>query len=253
MKRTLKRIVYGLFYLCLLGAVGWGIYALFFKPAPSCTNKKQDVNEEGVDCGVVCGTYCIPAAIRPVNVVGTPVIFISEPGIVTALVEVRNENTDFAAKQLPYEFVVRDDAGTVLGNKVGETVLYGGEIKYLIETIPVDKTKTPSQASLFAGTPSWVPASALTKPRLGQLTGETTREGNRIVLRGSIASEEVIPIPKVRIVAVFLSELGIPAGASWADLPQIEAGAHVPFTIFYPDPGNIDLTRTKVIATPLLP
>ena len=54
MKRTLKQLLYGFFYLVILLAVVLGAYLLFFQKSSSCFDNIKNQEAVGIDCGGSC-------------------------------------------------------------------------------------------------------------------------------------------------------------------------------------------------------
>ena len=64
--RFVKQLLFGGIFLAIIGGIGWWFFRLAV-PAPSCTDGIQNGQEEGLDCGTVCGKSC-PAPVQSLTV-----------------------------------------------------------------------------------------------------------------------------------------------------------------------------------------
>ena len=90
--------------MAIIIALGVAIAALILIPtvyqSPSCTDQKQNQEEEGVDCGGPCSYLC--AALVEPPVVRFTKALAQAPGRVDAVAYVENLNRGIAARNVPY-------------------------------------------------------------------------------------------------------------------------------------------------------
>jgi len=114
-------------------------------PKPSCTDGKQNQQEDDVDCG---GT-CTPCVARPVEMVThwvKPFKIAEGRYDVAALIE--NSNPHYAIKSLEYQFKVYDSKNILIGQKRGVTFVNPQE-KFLIFEANIDTgLKIPARVFL---------------------------------------------------------------------------------------------------------
>src|SRR3989338_2324993 len=96
--RTFKQIVYGLFYLVILGAILYAAYLTWLKPAPSCFNGFKDAGEEGIDCGGIFARACMSSGLSEMEVVVIPKIFPPTQTSISVIAQFQNKNAAFAAQ-----------------------------------------------------------------------------------------------------------------------------------------------------------
>jgi hypothetical protein len=118
MNRLTKQLLYGGFFLLIIGVVGWSGYRLAI-PAASCTDGLQNGREEGRDCGAVCGKSC-PAPVRPLTAPSVQLIHYGNDTY-DALVRLENPNTSYGAARVDYVLVVSDASGASLATRRGST------------------------------------------------------------------------------------------------------------------------------------
>src|SRR3989344_4548698 len=123
MQRIGKQFIYGVFYLAIFGGLIYASYFFLVKPAPTCTDRKQNQEEAGLDCG---GPNCAPctAGLSPVAIRLSTVLRGAEP---VALVRLANPNTTFGAERISYRIEVLDSGDAALRTLEGETFVYPGE------------------------------------------------------------------------------------------------------------------------------
>lgn len=93
--------------------VAYKAYPYIF-PAPTCFDKKQNADEEGIDCGGSCGNICT-ASILPLEVKFARYTE-SEDGVydLVAMVENKNINKNTQGSLADYTFTVYDKAGQIV-------------------------------------------------------------------------------------------------------------------------------------------
>lgn len=247
-RRIGKQLLYGLFYLALWGILGFLIYMLFLKPAPSCFDNIQNQSEEGVDCGGPCQTECLPQFIEPLSARGGVSIFPVDSRHVDALVEIVNLNTSEAARSFNYAFTFYGASGASTTPISGKSYVYAGEIKYLAVS-NVSVSEIPAYADLTLSDPSWVAAGGFHKPKLAiqNYTTIVAPSGN-LEVDGRIINQDAIPFDAINIVAIFYSSSGGPAAVSNTLITNLNLNESKAFTISHPNIRNVNLAATKVYA-----
>lgn len=234
MKRGFKKFFYGIFYLATLGLIGLGFYNTFLKPPASCSDKIQNQNEEGVDCGVLsCGKICLPADIRPVVQSGKVEVVALGQGKYSLLVLVSNPNLDYALESFDYKFDFRNTTGEIVKTLNGKSFVYGGEQKYISEPVVETGSLDVSTVSFSLGNEQWVEAVDFEQPRIeGSKKEEVTEGGVRVL--GIMKNSSTVNLPLVRAVAVFTSDSGVILGTASTQVDGLNAGESKEFTILHP-------------------
>ena len=103
-------------------------------PKPTCSDKKMNGPEEGVDCGGVCNLRC-SEQVRPLTVEWSKAVMVEE-GVYDLVAMNNNANIDNASKQIGFSFILYDKLGTVLGIFSGSTTApLGGEFPIILPSI----------------------------------------------------------------------------------------------------------------------
>jgi len=253
MARLAKKLVYGILYLSVLGAVIFGIYEIFVKPPFSCTNLRQDAGEEGVDCGGICSQICLPPDIAPVSIMGDTKVFQvpGSPNAAGILGQVQNPNAFFAAKSFDYVFKLFDEKGDLIESLKGQSFIYAAEIKYLLVPNVVPNVQIPpghrfTSAELSVSNPVWAKSSAFRKPDLAVQNQSTGQSGNFIQALGTVLSRESVLVPKVLVAVIFSDSKG-PKGVSQTEIDNLAPGESRNFVVNYPAFSDFNKALTRVL------
>lgn len=257
MRRRIKQFVYGTFYTIVLVGILLSAYFSLIRPAPTCFDGKQNQGEEGIDCGGVCGNYCI---VSPVPL-GTPsavrVLPISSgegasPRF-TLLAEVENRNEAYGALAFSYTFETYDASGGLLGTFSGTSFIYPREVKYVVATaLEVAGGTLPSRATLSITGTEWVPTSALRPARLIVRDARTEVGEAAVEVQGVVVNDDTVPLPRIGIVAVFYDLQGRIVGASKTELVRVGPRETRSFGVFHPLIPSIDPGRTRIFPEAVL-
>lgn len=249
--RRAKQIIYGAFYLIVLGVIFAAVYFRFLKPAPSCFDAVQNQGEAGVDCGGPCAAVCLPSALQKIAIVGGVSFFPSSAGHDTLLAQVANPNSGLAAPVIDYRFDLFDATGTLIGSVPGGSFMYASEVKYLLAAnvavpVPVD------HAVLAMQDPVWVEAAKLgLVPQFKNplpVTGSAI-SSSTITVNGRIVNSDLVTFTNILIVAVFRGTAGgAPLGASQTKVDRLAPNEAQDFSVMYPAGAAIDPSLTQLYA-----
>ncbi len=117
-----RKGIYLGFIVFFLTAASFFIFSKFWYTAPTCFDKVQNGDEQGIDCGGSCAKICSAGLIRPI-VRWDPRLFEVLPGVWSSLVYVENPNVGTSAVYVPYTLTIFDEKNNVLAKREGATVL----------------------------------------------------------------------------------------------------------------------------------
>ncbi len=252
MPRRVKQVVYGIFYLAILGIIVAGIYFLFFKQAPSCFDGVQNEGEQGVDCGGPCAKVCIPSSIASIAPIGPVYVFSPVAGHVTVLTELENANSDFAAAAFDYVITLYGaDGSSTVASIPGSSFAYAAETKYIVlpnEDVPANV----SHADIAISSVQWVPASqmgAVPQFSFTNVSSSLAAENGYISVSGNITDRDVSSFNNIVVVAIFKDATGAPVGTSQTELDSLAPGATQDFSIIYPaSSSTADVSAAELYA-----
>lgn len=140
-----------IFALTILIVVGAIIY--FFWPQPTCFDKRQNQDEEGVDCG---GGTCIPCSnqIRDINQLWTRPFRISD-GVYDFAALVENTNPFLQASKIDYFVKFYDAENILIAVKENSTYAGAGEKFVIFEPAIVTQNRIPVHAVLEISSVNW--------------------------------------------------------------------------------------------------
>lgn len=142
-RRKKKQIIIAFIYLLFWMGVGFFVYTLYLKPAPSCFDGVQNQNEKGIDCGGSCAKQCPLVGVLEPNLLFAEALAV--PGERSSIVaRLENPNFYYGASSLDYRIDFIAPSGSV-ASKRGSTYLLPRERKYVIENA------LPYPAGGFAG------------------------------------------------------------------------------------------------------
>ena len=139
MTRSGKQVVFGLIFVIAVVLLVFGIYR-WSEPVPTCFDKIQNQQEEGVDCGKVCGNTCLQS-LQPIRVLSSNLFKVSElNGQIDydALFRVYNPNTHFGSANVEYSLRILNLNGDTISSilsKTGSLYILPGQTKYVYEPL----------------------------------------------------------------------------------------------------------------------
>ena len=229
-RRVLKRIFIAVIYLAVFTGLGIGVYFLFRPvPAPPITTP----------------------TIYPIEIIWSQV-FVAGPDLYSAAARVRNPNTNFGASNFSYTFYLYDETGNLLSTPAGESFIWPGESKYIIEG-GISLTKAPTKAVLQLGEPTWreVKNFSGVDLTLGNITYGKGKTGSGKFFSIDFTASNNTPydLSKVYVSAIVLDKDELPIAVASTLLENLKSKERRPFSIpwFSPFPGTpnrVDLIIT---------
>ena len=149
-KRAIIIAIFGMIFLVF----SLTIYFIT-RPTATCTDGIQNQNEEGIDCGGVCGK-CEKNTAE--NLVIEEKGFI-ESGIVgkyDLYAKVKNPNNIYGSNKFRYEFVLKNSTGEVIVTKKGSAYILPGESKYVVGNSIASPNVAPASVDFVLSDQSWV-------------------------------------------------------------------------------------------------
>lgn len=139
----------GIFTIIIIFFTTLLIAPYFSKPA-TCTDGEQNGDEQGIDCGGSCITYCEALAFDPVVIWGRS--FDSKNGSYTAAALVENQNINAFVDRLSYEFSLYDSESVFIARREGIGYLLPNGRTLIIESHIETGSRVPARTE-FRYTP----------------------------------------------------------------------------------------------------
>ncbi|MBI2506598.1 MAG: hypothetical protein HYW00_00425 [Candidatus Colwellbacteria bacterium] len=243
MNRTLKQFAFGSTYLAILVLIAGGVYFLYLKPTPTCTDNRQNQKEAGIDCG----GPCTPCELKELKLITEEVKFFpAGPNQITLVAEVRNPSPDFSA-QFSYQFELGSSSFNQSSKLRGKSLIDAQTAKYIvIPALPIGREDIGSidfNISEF----TWQERPSL--PDI-QIRRETTIDGKRIVISGILQNGSPSNISAVNLQALLFDREDRILNASVTRLEGVPAFGEKEFSIFFPEVEgliqNLDPEKTAI-------
>ena len=248
MRRFLKQLLYGLFYLAFWALVALGVYFIYFRPTPTCTDGVKNQGEEDFDCGGPCDE-CFLRDIKPLRVV-QPQLFEAGEGATTVLVEVRNSNLGYAAPVFGYDLNFYDEQGQIIFSSSDELFIYAGEIKTIVFPALEANFGDIFKTEFLPKDVAWVSGDKFPKPDLEYREIRTFREGAGFAVSGVTMNKSSYAVKQAVISAALINRNGLLVNASKTAASNLAPSEERFFKIFVPvlavESENIDLFQTRI-------
>lgn len=251
MSRGLKQLGYGVLYLAVIAAIGFGVYVRYVRQAPSCFDHIQNQGEQGIDCGPVCGNICMDA-LRPIEVgnAPSPMFFENAPGRATVLALLVNPNADFGATKVSYEFSFYDASHTLVASVPTETFIYPGERRYVALVNAAIPVVADSMGVTIATNTAWAASSSMGLPPNLVFENQTVSSvaSGTVMVNATLANQENFSFSNIAVVAIFHAPSGAVVGVSNTVVDRVDAAGSVPVSLSYPTNVPIDASATELYA-----
>jgi len=176
------------------------IFTASFYRAPSCTDKKQNQGEAGIDCGGPCAFLCTAQNVPPITLF-TGLIH-NATGRTDLIASIENKNFDAAAKNVQYKISLYTENGYFIKNLSGTVDLPPRTVMPIfVPGISVEK-RAPARAFLAVATSSPMWYTLTTDPRNMPIVSHTTLGGTTAAPRieAVLTNESIVPIASVRVI-----------------------------------------------------
>lgn len=243
MSRTWKQLAFGSIYLFIFLLIVIGAYFLYLKPAPACTDNKQNQEETGVDCG----GQCIPCEVKELQpIVEELKFFPAGPDKTTFLAKVSNPSENFIA-EFSYEFQL--EGGLPGGRQLkGKATVAPQASEYIVVPGLSIAPQGIRSINLEISGLDWREPDSL-PPEVG-LTSQTDADQSRVTVSGVLSNRSAVNLASLTLVAILYDKEGQILNASLTRLEGVAAFSQRGFLIFFPEipglVGELDPERTKV-------
>ncbi len=200
-RRIIKQFIYGGFFLAVIFLIGLGIYWIFSSRAGCFDNKKNQL-EEGIDCGGSCVSCGIkyPKNLNASWVKTLPAgenKTIAVSGIENPNIEVGSEFS-YTINIFSKDALSASKDGVILKTLNGNSFIYAGEKKYLVDVFDTD-FKNIDKAEISFSNVNFKPRSNFLKPKaeirefkteiFSNIASSTFNEFTRELKSGMIGSD----------------------------------------------------------------
>lgn len=251
--RLVKQMLYVSLYFLVLALIIFGIYYIWFKPAATCFDNKQNQGETGIDCGGSCQS-CEITQLKSLNKDWIKVLPVSETEI-SLLAEITNPNLNFGAQSFSYQFQVIGPFGILLKTIDGQSFIYPGEKKYLMEAALKISPTDVSRVELTIATSSiiWQSKEELVRPDLEKNSIKTEITNQTVKVNGLIKNEGPLSVSRVKIFALLFDSQNKLLNASFTAVTDLNGLDEKFFSLNFPKGEwvkQLDANRTEIFLEP---
>ncbi len=244
MKRVLKQLIYGGFYVAILSAIGFGAYQFFFvrEEAPSCFDNIKNQDEAEVDCSAKEGEACITCELKKITIIHgeVQVLPVSESAA-TLVLEISNPSMNYGLRRFEYTLDIFSKFGPSVRKIPRYASLYPGEKKYLVESgIDINPDEI-GNVDFTVINPNWEKTSELGAPPVLQVNVNSISD----IPPSKVVQGRVQNMSDKQINSLVIAALGFRSGdlyrAATAELRDLEPGGAYDFRIFLPQFNYSDI------------
>lgn len=247
-KRMKKRVAIISVYLCG-GIIGILLFNYLFGAPASCSDRKMNQGEKGVDCGGPCAPCQEIAQAGKLSVV-EKAITPGGKGTYDAAFRVENPNAELGLSDFSYEIVLKDISGLRIASSSGRSYILPGEKKYVtIIGLKVDGVNEPVYMDVNLGEQKWQGVTKSIKGvqlnanviKYGKVPGSDTTEVQAIV-----RNESDYDFDKVNIVVVVRNEEGRIIALNATEKNTMRSKEERDFRLVWPYVVGGDVSRVTV-------
>jgi hypothetical protein len=206
--RLIKQVTIAAIILVLGGGISYSIYS-FVSLDPTCYDGVKNQGEEGIDCGVKCGTVCEPTIV-PLEVISQKLIKAGE-GEYDFVAQVRNPNTLHGATNVSYEINLKTKDGSPLDVIRGTFYILPVQTKYLVKT-PIRRAEEGITSEFVLKDATWHTVSVadlgIDFPLIGEQHGAVSLPGVKYQVEGTLSNTSDFNFDQVDVLVFLQDEQG---------------------------------------------
>lgn len=212
--------------------------------APSCTDHKQNQDEQGVDCGGPCSILCKASATD--LLVHWQRAFKVKDGVYNVLAYVENSNLDSGIESISYHFKLYDSENILIAERTGKTFVPAKKIFGIFEGNILTGTRIPTKATFeFTQTP-WIKESPNDlSVAISQQVLSADQDNPR--LTATFDNLGINPLYNIEVVAIVYDEDDNAVAASRTIVDQAVKGQSVPLIFTWPTRFANNAVRSEIL------
>ncbi len=243
-----RQMVYVFVLIAFVLVFGFLIIRPSLNRAPTCTDRKQNGNESGVDCGGSCAQACI-AQVDEVSVLWAR-SFQVLPGRYNAVAYLENHNKNVAVNKINYRFHFADKDNIYIGKREGSTFIPpAGKFAIFEPALDLGYSIPVYTTFEFTQTPKWVTISQEKKNQLQVFVSDILLldEMTSPTLSATIKNNSFFTIPELIVIAILYDENhnAVSSSRTYLDSLSPEGAKDVSFT--WPEPFSAPIFTKEII------
>ncbi len=245
--QRMRLLIIGLVGVVVLVLVGSVVFAFVYQ-VPSCTDRKQNQGEAGVDCGSPCAYLCTASLSAPVEVFTRTLTLPS--GRTDVISYVQNPNKNAEAKAVPYAIELYAADAMRVAKVTGVVDLPAGAV------VPI-YVRAAAQGSVVSRafitfSPETISWRTVHKTQaLPRVADSALVQSAFPRITANLVNDTFDPMYAVRAVAVVYDSAGTVLAASETLVPSIAAQGAAPLVFTWNEPFARPASEIEI--TPVIP
>lgn len=236
-----KRAIIISVFIFIFTIIAFFVYSVI-SPQPTCSDKKQNQNEKGIDCGGPCSP-CINNQAADLMIQEISVV----PGgsdTYDVVARIYNPNNTLGAKKFNYTFALKDSFGNTVGSFEASDFILPVDTKYVTGLgLKAENGAVVSTAEMKISNPDWTVLGDVEKPQLGVYSKKYDKAamGEGSEAEGVLRNESNYDLNKVSIVVILKDGDGKIIGVNKTEKDVVRVKEQRDFKINWPYalPGNV--------------
>lgn len=134
-----KQIIIVLAYFLIFASIAFGVYFLYLRPEPTCSDGKKNQDEEQIDCGGLCPS-CELRTLQDLKVLWVKALETTGQNY-DLVARIQNSNQNYGTGSFQYEFKLYDLNDQLIVSRKGLSFILPREKKYItVIKVPVDRS-----------------------------------------------------------------------------------------------------------------
>jgi len=210
--------------------IGVAVYFLNYYEAPTCSDKVQNQDEQGIDCGGPCSVMCEESVAEPI--VLWKKAFKVAPGVYNAVAYVENPNPDLGVREAMYKFKLYDAQNVWVADRIGKAYIAPHERLAIFEPRIGVGARTPTK--VFFEFIQFSPWTKVSVPKIKMTVRDEEITNTDIAPKADavLRNETLLNINNIDVTAIVydLNENAIGASATVVDTLQKSSDYTLSFT-----------------------
>lgn len=240
-----RKLTYTLAILLFFVLLGIGFYFMRYYKPPTCTDGKQNQDEQGVDCGGSCTVECKANVADPI-ILWSRAFPISR-GLYNAVAYIENPNPNVGVKTVTYRFKLYDDKNILIAERVGKAFIAPNERFAVFEPRISTGERIPKRVFFeFIQFSDWTKLDKET-PKLLIRGEKFSNVDISPRVDATIQNGTIVDVSDIHVVAIVYDkdDNAIAVSATVVDMLRADSSYNVAFTWDVPFSGNP--SRVEVI------
>ncbi|HEX8973970.1 MAG TPA: FeoB-associated Cys-rich membrane protein [Patescibacteria group bacterium] len=232
--KLIKRLSIIFVYLVIFSAVGFLLW-YFITPPATCTDRKQNQSETGIDCGGPCSPCKARVQNKDIKVQETA---FASGGSNTfdVVAKISNPNDSQGASSFDYTFTLKDAQEKTIATRQGTNFILPADTRYIAELGLDTGGLVPSSVDFSVSNYKWDTLGDLEKPQLNIFNKKLAPlpMGSGDEADGTVRNDSTYDLNKISIIIVLRDQQGKIIGINTTQQSTVRASEERDFRVTWP-------------------